>query len=384
MMKDKWLNTLHDRITNESHAQAPQGLLDDIKQEMARRGIAPQPAPSHSSIIIPMWLYRSIAVAAIFLIAFCLVGVHQESPSSQPCYTIAKKQEQYNAPDIKLVAPRSATKLNKKVVLLAECSTSIAEESMPDVTEEGGEKKQTKQPMKEKVKRDLDNSYSTTHRKHAQQSRFSISTSYNYAAGTSNSTQGMLLASESENPLDHEVHAEQGEVQAKHRHPVKFGVSVKYAIDNRWSLQTGLTYSYLTSELTYSNDNQSYTAKQNLHYVGVPVSISYSLIKNKRFGIYIAAGGEVQKLTKGTQQKLITTMPQSDSEAITTIKESPLQCSINAAIGSEYWFSKELGIYIEPTFSYYINNGSNVNNIYKDTPMQLGLNIGIKVNLNNK
>ena len=200
-----------------------------------------------------------------------------------------------------------------------------------------------------------------------------LKTGFSLIQGGSGSAQGMLLVSESNNPQDHEAPAEQGEVQTKHHHPIKFGVAVKYAINNRWSLQTGLTYSLLTSELTYSNDIQSYTAQQNLHYVGVPASISYSLIKNKRFGIYMAAGGEVQKLIKGTQQ--LTT------EAI-SIKESPLQCSINATIGGEYWFSNELGVYVEPTISYYINNGSTVNNIYKHTPMQLGLNIGIKVNIN--
>lgn len=38
-MKEKWLNDLQARIQKEYHVSAPEGLLDDIKSEMLRRGI---------------------------------------------------------------------------------------------------------------------------------------------------------------------------------------------------------------------------------------------------------------------------------------------------------------------------------------------------------
>ena len=44
-MKTDWLNKVQTRLRNEQHAQAPQGLLDDIKNEMHRRGMAPTCRP---------------------------------------------------------------------------------------------------------------------------------------------------------------------------------------------------------------------------------------------------------------------------------------------------------------------------------------------------
>ena len=56
--------------------------------------------------------------------------------------------------------------------------------------------------------------------------------------------------------------------------------------------------------------------------------------------------------------------------------------SVNAAIGGEYRFSEDLSAYIEPGVSRHFNNGSTVENIYKDRPTNFNLNIGIRVNLN--
>jgi hypothetical protein len=57
--------------------------------------------------------------------------------------------------------------------------------------------------------------------------------------------------------------------QTTHRLPVKLGVSVRYQLDERWNLQSGLTYSYLSSELYDTQQDKTYNTEQKLHYLCV-------------------------------------------------------------------------------------------------------------------
>ncbi|MFC2475495.1 MAG: hypothetical protein ACFNT8_06495 [Prevotella sp.] len=51
--KEDWLNKLHTRVQNSDHVKAPEGLLDDIKKEMARRGVAPAHTAVKGARIVP-------------------------------------------------------------------------------------------------------------------------------------------------------------------------------------------------------------------------------------------------------------------------------------------------------------------------------------------
>ena len=68
-MKDQWINDIKDRI-RDSHRKAPEGLLDDIKKEMKRRGIAPACAKKTS--IASTWTLRSAIAVAAISVAFIL------------------------------------------------------------------------------------------------------------------------------------------------------------------------------------------------------------------------------------------------------------------------------------------------------------------------
>ena len=65
-MNDKWMKDLKD-LSGDFRKKAPEGLLDDIKQEMSRRGVVPA-SESKKAPVVPMkWWRRSAAVAALAL-----------------------------------------------------------------------------------------------------------------------------------------------------------------------------------------------------------------------------------------------------------------------------------------------------------------------------
>ncbi|MFZ1235720.1 MAG: porin family protein [Prevotella sp.] len=418
-MKEKWLDKLLSRIQSEN-VKAPKGLLDDIKMEMIRRGIAPVHSTQQKVRIVPLWIYRSASVAAIFAVGLYLgdmlinrsplskqVAVvldHNTNVASNSSRAEAKKR----TPNIvKLVSAiyKDAQERFSDDLLLASNSNDVkgkeigsnentterqqvTQSQPPERADSLGNARSIKQQTREYQGKDPI-SYA---KNNARSSRFSIGTSYNGGVGTSSNTQGLLLASANpygdyspefsgDNIQDYVTGSEGTRTATKHHQPIKFGMSVRYNIDNRWSLQTGLTYSRLCSDFSYSRGTESYVVEQNLHYVGLPVNASYSLVKTNRINLYTTVGGEIEKLVKGESKQTFENASKANSNNV-SVKENNPMFSLNAAIGGEYRFSKDVSVYVEPGVSHHFNNGSHVENIYKDTPTNFNLNIGIRVNLN--
>ena len=119
-----------------------------------------------------------------------------------------------------------------------------------------------------------------------------------------------------------------------------------------------------------------------MHYVGLPVSVSYSIWHNNAVNIYATAGGEAEKLVNG---KAKTTHDANGIETYSTtenIKSSKLLFSTNAAAGIEYKTGKSFSLYAGPGISYHFKNGSEIKNIYTENPLNFNLNIGIRININ--
>lgn len=163
-----------------------------------------------------------------------------------------------------------------------------------------------------------------------------------------------------------------------HHTPLRFGLGVRYRLSDRWSLATGLTYTYLSSDLDYNDGREG---KQRLHYVGIPLQLSYTVWKAKRTHVYVSAGGEVQKMVAGR----CTVHTESFGEATPDTKETltihPLQLSATVAAGVEYAFAKRLALYAEPGLGYHFDNGSDVPTLYQDKPVNFNLNIGLRFNI---
>ena len=83
--------------------------------------------------------------------------------------------------------------------------------------------------------------------------------------------------------------------EVSHRQPVRVGVSLRYDITKRWGVETGLTYSLLSSTTSTGGEGYSSRAEQELHYLGIPVHLSYDFLQLKWFSMYLKAGAMVEK-----------------------------------------------------------------------------------------
>jgi hypothetical protein len=167
------------------------------------------------------------------------------------------------------------------------------------------------------------------------------------------------------------------EERVSHRQPIRFGLTLCYRLNDQWSIESGLVYSRLSSDYTYLLGGVAYAhGEQKLNYLGIPLKVNHQLWNNRHFGVYVAAGGMMEKMIKGTHQ---TT--ENGQEQTTDVSIRPLQFSVNSAIGMEYHLTNLTSIYAEPGVGYYFDNGSDVPTYYQEKPFSFNLNVGLRFSI---
>lgn len=172
--------------------------------------------------------------------------------------------------------------------------------------------------------------------------------------------------------------------RVRHRLPVHAGASIAYRINDRVSVETGIAYSYLSADIHEGSDSYYFAGEQSLHYVGIPVGVRVRAMSWKNFDIYVGAGFEADKCVSGTLKKSYVINGQTRDDGHESISIRPLQWSVNAGAGVQYNISSMVGIYAEPGLSYYFDNGSNIETIYSEKPLNFNLNIGLRVSFSSR
>lgn len=163
----------------------------------------------------------------------------------------------------------------------------------------------------------------------------------------------------------------------KHRVPLRMGLSVGYALDQRFSLQTGLVYSFLRSDYSVNNSFLSISGQQELHYVGIPLGVNYRLLDLGRLSLYSSVGTMVEKCLYGymrsrSQVEGDVRRPDYSPE------ERSFQWSARAGLGLEYRVKDGLSFFVEPQVSYYFDNGSLIKNYYKEHLFSIDFQLGFR------
>ena len=149
-----------------------------------------------------------------------------------------------------------------------------------------------------------------------------------------------------------------------HKQPLSFGLSVRKELRSRFSVETGVTYTYLASDIQWKGEKEQDT--QKLHYIGIPLRANWHFVESQKVQLYLSAGGSIEKC--------VSAKIGSEHTSI-----HPLQLSVMGAVGAQYNLSNHAGIYIEPGLSYYFDDGSDVQTIRKENPCNFTLQAGIRL-----
>ena len=143
-------------------------------------------------------------------------------------------------------------------------------------------------------------------------------------------------------------------------------------LNDRWSIESGLTYTRLSADFTKTVDDKSVTTEQRLNYIGIPVTASYLLWGSRYVNIYLSAGAMVEKMISGSR----TTAGVTNSVSI-----HPLQFSVNGAAGAEFRFTPQFSLYAEPGLGYWFDNDSDIPTYYQEKPLSFSLSLGLRLSL---
>jgi len=164
----------------------------------------------------------------------------------------------------------------------------------------------------------------------------------------------------------------------KHRLPIRIGLSVSYQLNDKWSVTTGLTYTKLTSDLLSGTDANLIKSEQIIKYIGVPVQVNYNIWQKGNLAAYAGAGVQIEKSISGVMNTNYIVHHQTKESTSSKIRINSLQTSLNIGVGMQYKVYKNFGLYLEPGLRYYFNDGSDVRTLYKDRPLNMNLEFGVR------
>ena len=157
--------------------------------------------------------------------------------------------------------------------------------------------------------------------------------------------------------------------------PISFGVTVRKKLNSTIGIETGLVYTFLSTDITVIDGGRS-EITQKLHYLGVPANLIVNLYDKRSWNIYVSAGGMIEKgLVSVYQSKSYNVYKNSEITENRSI--SGLQWSLNGGVGLSYGIYKDINMYVEPGFSYYFDNDQPISKRTED-PFTFNLKVGLR------
>lgn len=436
-MKTNWQKDIHDRL-GSYEKDAPEGLWEGISRELPKLndGGMLTDKPQRTAKF-RMWRVAGVAAAAsvALVIGYSFLGndtkdniniatnttkhpnmlASNKKPLGNEPTGVSADQAMHSEDDLLSEQPKLANASTEQPTLasvsteqptLASASTetdvkeiSSKEENKQTVTNKQTETKPAKREDSRVLPHNPDNNLlafnDMTERRGDEDapSRWSVSTGAMGGLGASGTTiaYGDYLvlscpgvADTKDSPmLDMNTINRDIETKTEYDHhlPIRIGLSVAYALTDRLSISSGLTYTRLSSDIKDASRESKYIGEQRLHYVGIPVNVSYKVASSRWISLYGTAGVLAEKCVSGTTDEGYAennTMKYTNTQDISS---KPLQMSVNAGVGIQFDFIDNVGIYAEPGLSYYFDDGSALQTIYKEKPLNFNLNVGVRFRL---
>ncbi len=400
-MEDDWLKDIHDRMA-DYETDEPCGLWDDICEAWQREEEAK--AAGRGRAVVWLWTRRVAAVAAavalVISMGYYIKGDKEHATDLQATANVGTTEAatEEHAADLhdgavdRQAAPANDTGFSAD-------TTSAAVDSIPETgqrtsVETPDTHRHKQQQHSDRSSRNVrqNNHYiaqAGTGNGGSGRLSFGVFTTGSTGAALSNrSTGGTMVqgigpdaAAWEDSPMLGILLYNQGKevkTDIRHRLPVRVGISFAYRIDKRLSVESGITYTNLTSDVREGSKSHYFTGEQTLHYLGIPLNVKYRLASWKRLEVYASSGLLAEKCVSGTMKKEYVLNNRVEKKETQDLGARPFQLSVNAAAGVQYNISPSAGLYAEPGISYYFNDGTSLRTVYKDRPLNLGLNLGLR------
>ena len=413
-MKKHWIDDLRNRL-GHYETEAPEGVWSSISERLygaaapmdGHLNVAPKQRKQAATIwLIPTGIAATIALLALLSYPF----LHHEEPSLPTLPNLAQEvpaaqqqimeQEAIERPTSPL--NHSSEQSTSSAESQAGAFTSTTEKQVvnpssafsdnPEQPSSSAGDKVTSPSPHNPSRRWGETTIATTTRGARRHARWSLSASASGGIGSNSnlhSREGVLMVSApssyhttwADSPLlgiglmnrGEEVHSEY-----KHHLPLRFGLNVAFYLSPRLAVESGLSYTRLTSDHTEGSYHSYHTTTQKIDYLGIPLKLKYQFLSLNRIALYASAGAMAEQCISGkatTQYVIQQKAQQTEKQNLTS---RPLQLSAQAALGVEYHFIDRFSLFAEPGVGYYFNDRSSLETIYQKRPFNFNLNLGIR------
>ena len=159
-----------------------------------------------------------------------------------------------------------------------------------------------------------------------------------------------------------------------HKTPISVGLTIEKHLGKHWGVESGIVYTLLRSD--YKTQSLSQEGKQELHYIGIPLQAIYRFARAGNFSFYAAAGPKIDFNVSGRRTETARNGIAS-SNGTEDIRDKKPQWSLQLRAGAAYAFIPQLELYAEPSMAYYINNKSDIPDLWKDKPLNFIFQVGV-------
>lgn len=410
-MKEDWSNKLKQRM--ESHEMdAPAGLWQNIESGLQSAQVAN--TRRRGALV---WMSRAAAAAAVVGVVALAVWMSRDNATLAPAPDMASRQDQEapaspkikesiipddmadNAIVEKVQRLTVSTTRKEPAIAATDADTAkvasdkeemnIAEHRMAENKDSKAENAQNQnkpstraaetqpQPAQQTLMAQNSDSWADFNISKPRKNRWSTSLYASSSSGERTKTATPLLMDASSSFMGVQsgvpLQTISGTPKLTHNLPGEVGFRVRFGITDRVFVESGVGYAYLTSD--YANDVMK--RKQTLHYMGVPVNVGYTFWRRGIFAAYASVGAKGEKLVSGElKNEYLSTPPVVEKESIS---EKQLQWSIEGTLGIEMNLVKHLSLFAEPGVVHRFDNGSDVENVYKERPTDFSLRVGLRI-----
>lgn len=434
-MSNNWQKDIHDRMGNYE-IDAPEGLWDNISKGISSKGMGSKSIgeangdnkqTTNGATILPHRFQRSVGIAVAACLAF-VVGfyfynsddtTHTLADNSASQKTVTKQQYSNpisdnkdldidNNPTIGNDTEDNTIKTTQRLLAAngevngeadVEQSINNAPENVATAElQNSASNNNSAYITNNENYQDLwdKEDFNNVRKANSRTSKWQIGTSATGIAGTSVKTRsiGDIIVATGSDGCDWEespmlgigIYNQGQEVKTEYKHhlPVRIGLNIAYALSDRLSLESGVSYTRLSSDMKDGTSTNFISGRQNLDYVGIPLSLKYKALSYGAFDLYASTGILAEQCVNGKTSKDFVIEGNVKKTEQQTIHSHPLQLSANAAVGLQFKIADNIGIYAEPGLSYFFDDNSSLNTIYKEKPLNFNLNIGFRYEIKGK
>ena len=165
--------------------------------------------------------------------------------------------------------------------------------------------------------------------------------------------------------------------KSHHYMPINFSLALKYRLNNRFGIETGLSYNRLKSEFEMGSNGNTINEQQTVHYLGIPVKGFCNLYTNKAWTLYGSLGITIEipvYSPLSTHYYLHGLLEATDKSTIS----APWQWSVGIGLGLQYNLTPSIGFFAEPSLQYYIPTAASVETYHTERPFTFSLPLGIR------